>query len=148
MADIYITHELRYLGKVLTDRTRERPITFSPDTDHYLEARNVDIADKYGVVTLWSSGDAGMTTFTLALAIADRECLIELHDASSNISIVRPLKKNIPLYIHNSKVKAAVGDILTDGSETTSFDNIDRVRVQRNTADASGNALVEWFIFE
>jgi len=104
------------------------------------------VADNYGVVTLWEDGDGGITDFDFGYLESDKECLVELHDAESDISIVRPLKPGLPFYIHNEKVKAAASNILSDQSETTDFDSLDRIKVQRNVAEDEGDARVRFVL--
>ena len=106
------------------------------------------VPDEYGVVTLWEQGDGGITNFDFGYIETDQDCLVELHDASSGISVVRPLKAGVPWYIHNEKVKAAANDILTDQTQTTSFDKVDRIKVQRNVADNEGDARVRFVLIE
>ena len=144
-----ITHEVLFRGRTLTETSRGEFIEFTPDSEEHTTASNIVVPDDYGVVTLWDSGDVGLTDFSIAFLVTDKPLVLELHSSGGNRSLAIKLVADVPYYIHGSGILTSnSGSIVSDGSETTDFDSVDRIRVQRNVADGNGDASVNWYIFE
>lgn len=151
---LYVLHEGTIIpeeGDDLTllfgsERVRQRIIL---DDDKYFAVSKATVADNYGAAILWTTGDGGFTTFSHGVLIADKDVFVEFRsDNASPEYALLLIKAGCPMYFGPSMgagtTERVDGAVLTDN---TDFDTIDRIEVQRNVADAAGDAKVTLFLF-
>jgi hypothetical protein len=109
----------------------------------------VIVADNYGTVTLWTTTDGGLTTFTHGWIFSDQDVVVELRTDNvspeyASIFVKANVLTAITAKTSGNTTETLDGAILVDG---TDFDDVDRIEVQRDVADAIGDATVDLILF-
>ena len=132
------------LGAELTDQT------VSLTSGKSAIVQDVTIADNYGTAILWTTGDNGFTTFTHGFILSDQDVWVELRNDDSGTPefIVFEVKANILTAIP-AKSGGGTSERL-DGAalvDNTDYADVDRIEVQRDAAEAAGDANVSIALF-
>lgn len=132
---------------VLGDKNVDQDITLS--TGRAYCSTQVTVADNYGTATLWTTGDGGLTTFTHGFILSDQDLVVELRTDNgtpeyASIFVKANVLTFIPAKTSGNTTETLDGAILVDG---TDFDDVDRIEVQRDVADAIGDATVDLWLF-
>lgn len=98
------------------------------------------VADDYTRLTLWSAGDGGLASFDFCYIISDKDLLLELTEDVSGTPLysVLPLRANVGMVLGYDDI----ANVITVNNSATTMDVVDRIAVQRNAADAVGDARV------
>jgi hypothetical protein len=145
MATIKVYHEVTIDNVTLTG-DRLSPITLSDVTKLAYCVQDVAVAVSSTSLILWTTGSAGITTFTRGLIVSDQDLYVELRtdNASAEFAIVK-VEANQPTWLGavsgGSTTEALDGATLVDG---TDFDDVDRIEVQNEGTTA---ATVSLFLF-
>jgi len=130
-------------GSTLTSQS----ISLSSGQQYTVEGKT--IADDYGEDVLWATGDGGLDTFTHGFIKSDQDVFVELQtDNATPEYILLEVKANVltplPGKAGGDDTESIDGSDLVDG---TDYDDVDQIRVQRNAADAQGDATVSLYLF-
>lgn len=125
------------------------PIAHSLTTGqpHYAEHT---IADNYGKDVLWTAGDGGKDTFELCIIVPSVAVFVELrNDASTPDFVLMQLAANMPLLLTTDDMGHATSTALDSAVlvEATDYDQVDRIEVNRDVADAVGDAIVKLWMW-
>lgn len=121
------------------------PVTFTVTDGLIYETRAV-VADNYLDEVLWTTGDGNLDTFELLWFKSDADVFIELRNTQATDEfILLEVKANVPLILTSDDIAGFQTATRFDDAvlvEATDFDQCDRITVQRNVADAAGDATV------
>lgn len=120
-------------------------------TGEMYQARAV-VADDYGTVTLWQTGDGGVDTFDLLILETDADVFVELrNDQSTDEFLLLFVPANHPLVLVSDDVGAVQTTGRIDGADLvdgTDYGQVDQIVVQRDVADDVGDANVRLLLFD
>ena len=103
------------------------------------------VADNYTVVNLWTAGDGGVADFDVLVLVSDKDILLELVEdyATTPLYSTVTVTANVPFVLAADDVV----NVATATTVSTTSDVIDQINVQRNVADAAGDAQVKLYLF-
>ncbi len=123
------------------------PVSISLTTGLVHEVR-AKVEDNYAAEVLWTTGDGNLDTFEFLWFTSDADVLLELRNtaATDEFALIE-VKADVPFVLNSDDMRAtATGTtVIGDGSgsgTTTTLNQIDQITVQRDVADAAGDALV------
>lgn len=149
---VEITQHLKVtLGGVVKEYgNTETPVEFDITNGYVYEARAL-VADDYIDEVLWQTGDGDLDTFELLWFESDADVFIELRNTQATDEfILLEVKANVPLILTSDDIAGFDTATRFDDAvlvEATDFDQCDQVTVQRNVADAAGDATVHLVLF-
>ncbi len=151
MATLTLTHKLTMTDTdsivEIGSLTTSNSITVT--NGQIFRAENKTIADNFTADILWTTGEGGMNTFELGLIKSNVAVVMELRtDNSTAEFVLLNIPANVPVYfgakVGGNTTESLDGAILVDG---TDFDDVDRIEVQRDVADVTGDATVDLYLF-
>ena len=123
------------------------PVSISLTTGLVHETRTV-VEDNYAAEVLWTTGDGNLDTFELLWFTSDADVLLELRNtaATDEFALIE-VKANVPFVLNSDDMRATASGttVIGDGSGSgtiTTLKQVDQITVQRNVADAAGDATV------
>lgn len=121
------------------------PVTFTV-TDGLIHEVRAIVADNYLDEVLWTTGDGNFDTFELLFFLSDADVFIELRNTQATDEfLLLEVKANVPLILTSDDIAGYQTSTRFDDAElveATDWDQCDRITVQRNVADAAGDATV------
>jgi len=106
----------------------------------------VQIADDYTADTIWETGDGGMATFEVLLLYSDNAIVLELRsDVAGDEFVLLKLQGGVWHMLTTDDIGGYPTATRLDGAvlvEDTDFAQVDQINVQRDVADAIGDAEV------
>jgi len=155
VATLEIVHQITmdFLNGDLDFGNRRTPVNMTVGGQVF-DTGAVTIADNYTRDTLWETGDGGLDGFDMLLFISTYDVFIELTNTTpaTDENVVLFVAANIPLILPSRYIAGyASGTSRLDGSamvEDTDFGDITAIRVQRNAADAAGDASVRLVLID
>ena len=137
-------------GTVKEFGSKTTPVTFSISNGYVHEMRAV-CADDYADEVLWTTGDGNFDTFELLWFKSDADVFLELRNTQATDEfILIEVKADVPLILTSDDIAGYQTSTRFDDSalvEATDFDQCDQITVQRNVADAAGDATVHLVLF-
>lgn len=110
-------------------------------------SENIVIADNYTATVLWSTADGGVSDFLWGVLISDSDVLIQIKNGLGTPEyLVESVLANVPFYFGYS-TRGRTTSSLTTGVQTTGLGSTTEIKVQRNVADAVGDALCSLYLF-
>jgi len=105
----------------------------------------VTVADAYGSAIIWTTGDCGISTFTAGVLVANQDIFVEFKNNKSTPEYsTMKVPANLPCSFggYSGGVTTAVldGAVLVAG---TDYGTITQIEVQRNTAEGTGDVVVD-----
>lgn len=127
--------------------TSKQSITLSSGQSYVIQDKT--IADNYGEDILWASGDGGLDNYTHGFIYSDQDLIVELKtDNGTPEYVLLEVKANViaslPAIAGGNTTESIDGAVLVDG---TDYDDVVQIRIQRDVADAVGDATVSLFLF-
>jgi len=108
------------------------------------------IADNYTEDSLWTAGEGGADTFTHGFILSDQDLWVQLrNDDTGAVEYVRIFVKANVLTFLPGKCAGNTTDAL-DGAilvDNTDYADVNKVEVQRDVANAIGDATVSLYLF-
>lgn len=150
MASFSLTHQILGTSPVIQVGETETPTTISFTNGVIFSVVNTIVADNFSQATLWTTGDGNVTTFQFGLLLSDADVFVQLQndDAGANEYAVIFVPANLPFYF-GPLIGASTSDRL-DGADLisgTDYDDVSGIQVQRDVADAVGDATVSLYLF-
>lgn len=152
MATVEITQHMTVTlgGVVKAYGDTETPVNFTI-TDGLVHEVRAIVADDYIDEVLWTTGDGNLDTFELLWFLSDADVFIELRNTQATDEfILLEVKANVPLILTSDDIAGYDTATRFDDAvlvEATDFDQCDQITVQRNAADAAGDATVHLVLF-
>lgn len=149
MASFSLTHQIvGTTPPIAVGNITPTTISFSVGAAYAIE--NMVIADNYSQATLWQTGQGNVSTFEFGLLLSDVDLWIQLRNDDSGAAEYSLIfvKANLPFYF-GAKSGAGTTDRL-DGLvlvDNTDYADVDQIQVQRDVADAVGDATVSLYLF-
>jgi hypothetical protein len=145
MATIKVYHEVTVDDAAL-EGNRLISTTLSNITKVSYCVQDISVAATSTSQVLWTTGNAGITTFTRGLLITDQDLYLELRtDNGSPEYVLSLVEANVPYWFGakagGDSTESLDGATLVDG---TDFDDVDRIEVQNEGATA---ATVSLYLF-
>lgn len=138
-----------YVGDdlLIGSATSKQSITLSSGQSYVIQDKT--IADNYGEDILWASGDGGLDNYTHGFIYSDQDLIVELKtDNGTPEYVLLEVKANViaslPAIAGGNTTESIDGAVLVDG---TDYDDVVQIRIQRDVADAVGDATVSLFLF-
>ncbi|KKL97415.1 hypothetical protein LCGC14_1834750 [marine sediment metagenome] len=112
-------------------------------------AKSVIVADNFTAVNLWTTLEGGMATYSHGFIHSNQDLIVEIRtDKGTAEFVLIKVPANVlaflPGVLGGNTTESLDGAILVSG---TDFDNADRIEVQRDVADAVGDASVSLYLF-
>ncbi len=108
------------------------------------------VADNYLDEILWTSGDGNIDNFDFLWIESDKNVFVELRNTQATDEfLLFEVKANIPFVLASDDVAGYQTATRFDDAaliEATDFDQVDRITVQNNVADAAGDANVRMIL--
>jgi len=152
MATVEITQHIKVtLGGVVKEYgDTETPVDFTITNGLVHEVRAV-VADNYLDEVLWTAGDGNFDAFELLWFVSDADVFIELRNTQATDEfILLEVKAGVPLILTSDDIAGYDTATRFDDAvlvEATDWDQCDQITVQRNVADAAGDATVHLVLF-
>lgn len=129
--------------KVIGSRNTPDEITLDNELIH---ERHITVPDDYGVVNFWSSTAPGVGQWSVCIIDSDQDILVRFVEdlGGAESYTVMEVRGGVPQAFFNDSI--AHVDI-TDEAETT-MDVIERICLQRNVADGTGDAKVRAILLD
>ncbi len=134
-------------GQPHTIGSRVTPQTLTLTSDEVFDVRTPVIAaapaqtDDFIQQILWTSGNGGVSTFSVLVFVADAACVIELRtDASGDDAVgfaAFEVTADIPLILTKDDASAAAATVLNGGDLVVDLNLIDRIEVKNNAGTTS-----------
>jgi len=127
------------------------PVSYDITNGHVHEVR-AQCDDDYLDEVLWTTGDGNFDEFELLWFVSDADVFLELRNtqATDEFAVIE-VKADVPLILTSDDIGAHdSGATRFDDAEqieATDFDQCDQITVQRNVADAAGDATVHLVLF-
>lgn len=138
-----------YVGDdlLIGSATSKQSITLSSGQSYVIQDKT--IADNYGEDILWASGDGGLDNYTHGFIYSDQDLIVELKtDNGTPEYVLLEVKANViaslPAIAGGNTTESIDGAVLVDG---TDYDDVVQISIQRDVADAVGDATVSLFLF-
>lgn len=126
------------------------PVEFDITDGLVHEVRTI-VADDYEDEVLWTIGDGNLDTFELLWFKSDADVFIELRNTQATDEfILIEVKAGVPLILTSDDIAGYDTATRFDDAaliRATDFETCDRITVQRNVADAAGDAVCHLVLF-
>lgn len=137
-----------YVVKELGSKTV--PVSYDITNGHVHEVR-AQCDDDYLDEVLWTTGDGNFDTFELLWFVSDADVFLELRNTQATDEfILIEIKADVPLILTSDDIAGYDTATRFDDAaliEATDWDQCDQITVQRNVADAAGDATVHLALF-
>ncbi len=149
MSTFALTHQIEGSSPTINVGSN-LPISISFTAGAVFALDGMVIPDNYSQATLWQTGQGNVTTFEFGLLISDVDLWVQLRNDDSGAAEYALIfvKANLPFYF-GGKSGAGTTDRL-DGAvlvDNTDYADVDQIQVQRDVADAVGDATVALYLF-
>ena len=126
----------------------EADVTITLTSGGYFRAHKL-LADNFTADIFWTKGEGGMDTFTHGFVFSNQDVVVELRtDKGTAEFVLLFIRANeltpLAVKVGGNTTESLDGLILVDG---TDFDDVDRIEIQRDVADAVGDATVSLYLF-
>ena len=129
---------------------KNTPVEVLVTNGEVLHIDKVVVEDDYGRVTLWATGNGGVSDFTWGLIVSDSDLLIEVKNNFGTPQYsLRNIVANIPYYFGyyasgGTTERLSGTAVVVSG---TGFGPVTQIKVCNNVAESVGDATLSFFLF-